>query len=104
MSTGRKCTVCARTETPLWRAGPHGPKTLCNACGVRWKKGKLSGYPPPAESIRVTKKIDKKQNRKPVNGLSEELARKLMKQRFEVLLRAATLLDLVTAETSQSAV
>lgn len=24
--------------TPVWRAGPHGPKTLCNACGVRYMK------------------------------------------------------------------
>lgn len=32
------CVHCNTTETPLWRAGPAGPKTLCNACGVRWKK------------------------------------------------------------------
>jgi len=62
------------------------------------------GYPPPAETIRVTKKIDKRANRKPVTSQSEELARKLMKQRFEVLLKAATLLDLVPTETSQRAV
>ena len=24
--------------TPVWRAGPSGPKTLCNACGVRYMK------------------------------------------------------------------
>lgn len=24
--------------TPVWRAGPEGPKTLCNACGVRYMK------------------------------------------------------------------
>jgi hypothetical protein len=24
--------------TPVWRAGPQGPKTLCNACGVRYMK------------------------------------------------------------------
>eukprot|EP00737_Agarophyton_chilense_P004641 gb/GEZJ01006010.1/.p1 GENE.gb/GEZJ01006010.1/~~gb/GEZJ01006010.1/.p1 ORF type:complete len:414 (+),score=18.87 gb/GEZJ01006010.1/:620-1861(+) len=33
-----RCVHCHTTETPLWRAGPAGPKTLCNACGVRWKK------------------------------------------------------------------
>lgn len=33
-----QCVHCHTTETPLWRAGPSGPKTLCNACGVRWKK------------------------------------------------------------------
>lgn len=33
-----RCVHCRTTETPLWRAGPAGPKTLCNACGVRWKK------------------------------------------------------------------
>ncbi|CAN8071257.1 unnamed protein product [Agarophyton chilense] len=36
-----QCVHCHSTETPLWRAGPDGPKTLCNACGVRYKKGKL---------------------------------------------------------------
>lgn len=36
-----RCVVCGVTDTPLWRSGPKGPKTLCNACGVRWKKGKL---------------------------------------------------------------
>lgn len=34
----QRCVHCAATQTPLWRAGPAGPKTLCNACGVRWKK------------------------------------------------------------------
>ena len=35
---GRACTQCHAQQTPVWRAGPHGPKTLCNACGVRWMK------------------------------------------------------------------
>ncbi|KAL1839873.1 hypothetical protein VTJ49DRAFT_1059 [Mycothermus thermophilus] len=25
-------------ESPEWRKGPNGPKTLCNACGLRWAK------------------------------------------------------------------
>jgi len=33
-----RCVQCDVTETPLWRSGPAGPKTLCNACGVRYKK------------------------------------------------------------------
>ena len=32
------CTQCNATSTPVWRAGPFGHKTLCNACGVRWMK------------------------------------------------------------------
>jgi len=30
--------------TPQWRAGPSGPKTLCNACGVKHKKGLPLAY------------------------------------------------------------
>ncbi|KAK9735523.1 hypothetical protein RND81_04G210200, partial [Saponaria officinalis] len=36
-----KCTHCEATKTPQWREGPLGPKTLCNACGVRFKAGRL---------------------------------------------------------------
>lgn len=31
----KACTGCHTTRTPQWREGPSGPKTLCNACGVR---------------------------------------------------------------------
>ncbi|KAK9838693.1 hypothetical protein WJX74_001502 [Apatococcus lobatus] len=31
----RMCQGCGTTSTPLWRNGPAGPKTLCNACGTR---------------------------------------------------------------------
>jgi PAS domain S-box-containing protein len=27
------CTDCGTLESPEWRRGPSGPKTLCNACG-----------------------------------------------------------------------
>ncbi|XP_042414670.1 GATA transcription factor 23-like isoform X1 [Zingiber officinale] len=34
----RACSNCSTTKTPLWRSGPHGPKSLCNACGIRQRK------------------------------------------------------------------
>ncbi|KAI8357329.1 MADB protein [Choanephora cucurbitarum] len=36
--TERICADCGRTDAPEWRRGPKGPKTLCNACGLRWAK------------------------------------------------------------------
>ncbi|RMZ56412.1 hypothetical protein APUTEX25_004635, partial [Auxenochlorella protothecoides] len=33
------CLNCGCHSTPQWRCGPLGPRTLCNACGVRFKKG-----------------------------------------------------------------
>lgn len=35
---GRTCMHCNATQTPEWRTGPNGKGTLCNACGLRWKK------------------------------------------------------------------
>lgn len=37
----RRCSHCQVQKTPQWRTGPLGPKTLCNACGVRFKSGRL---------------------------------------------------------------
>jgi len=30
------CTDCGTLDSPEWRKGPNGPKTLCNACGRMW--------------------------------------------------------------------
>ncbi|KAG0327541.1 GATA-binding factor 2 [Dissophora globulifera] len=37
----KRCGYCDCTTTPMWRRGPNGPSTLCNACGVKWKHGKI---------------------------------------------------------------
>ncbi|XP_022747637.1 GATA transcription factor 5-like [Durio zibethinus] len=37
----RRCSHCQVQKTPQWRTGPLGAKTLCNACGVRYKSGRL---------------------------------------------------------------
>jgi hypothetical protein len=31
----KACMQCGTTRTPVWREGPYGLKTLCNACGVK---------------------------------------------------------------------
>ncbi|KAL6566771.1 hypothetical protein OROMI_015175 [Orobanche minor] len=46
----KKCTHCEVTKTPQWREGPLGPKTLCNACGVRYRSGRLFPEYRPAAS------------------------------------------------------
>ncbi|KAL0061467.1 white collar 2 type of transcription factor [Marasmius tenuissimus] len=43
------CVTCGRTDSPEWRKGPLGPKTLCNACGLRWAKQMRKTDDPPAE-------------------------------------------------------
>lgn len=34
----RICTSCGTTNSPEWRKGPSGIKTLCNACGLRYAR------------------------------------------------------------------
>ncbi|KAL3629552.1 hypothetical protein CASFOL_026774 [Castilleja foliolosa] len=46
----KRCSHCQATKTPQWREGPMGPKTLCNACGVRHRSGRLLPEYRPAAS------------------------------------------------------
>ncbi|KAK4482147.1 hypothetical protein RD792_009288 [Penstemon davidsonii] len=34
----RSCSDCKTTRTPVWRGGPDGPRSLCNACGIKYTK------------------------------------------------------------------
>ncbi|CAA0839522.1 GATA transcription factor 4 [Striga hermonthica] len=70
----RRCSHCQAEKTPQWRAGPNGPRSLCNACGVRYKSGRLlPEYRPVASPSFDSKKhsnfhrkiVEKKQ----VNGV-----------------------------------
>lgn len=35
------CVSCGTRNTPQWRRGPDGELNMCNACGVRLRKGTL---------------------------------------------------------------
>ncbi|CAA6655390.1 unnamed protein product [Spirodela intermedia] len=60
----RRCWHCATEETPQWRAGPEGPKTLCNACGVRYKSGRLVPEYRPASSPTFSSELHSNSHRR----------------------------------------
>ncbi|CAI9776065.1 unnamed protein product [Fraxinus pennsylvanica] len=63
---GRRCLHCQADKTPQWRAGPMGPKTLCNACGVRYKSGRLLPEYRPASSPTFSSTLHSNSHRKVV--------------------------------------
>ncbi|KAJ0244381.1 GATA transcription factor 15 [Hirschfeldia incana] len=71
----KSCAICGTSKTPLWRSGPTGPKSLCNACGIRNKKKK---------STVVKKKKNHNGNPKLGDSLKQrlvELGKEVMMQR-----------------------
>jgi hypothetical protein len=60
----RKCSHCGVQKTPQWRAGPMGAKTLCNACGVRYKSGRLLPEYRPACSPTFSSELHSNHHRK----------------------------------------
>ena len=60
----RRCTHCGVDKTPQWRAGPMGSKTLCNACGVRYKSGRLLPEYRPAGSPTFISHVHSNSHRK----------------------------------------
>ncbi|PIA28510.1 hypothetical protein AQUCO_06900048v1 [Aquilegia coerulea] len=60
----RRCAHCGTEETPQWRMGPMGPKTLCNACGVRYKSGRLVPEYRPASSPTFNSQVHSNSHKK----------------------------------------
>ncbi|KAI7731110.1 hypothetical protein M8C21_011346 [Ambrosia artemisiifolia] len=60
----RRCSHCLVQKTPQWRAGPLGAKTLCNACGVRYKSGRLLPEYRPACSPTFSSDVHSNNHRK----------------------------------------
>ncbi|KAL6711415.1 hypothetical protein ACN47E_004349 [Coniothyrium glycines] len=55
-----RCHSCNRAETPEWRRGPDGARTLCNACGLHYAKltRKMGGKQAMTSSNLRPKSID----------------------------------------------
>lgn len=60
----KQCSHCGVQKTPLWRTGPLGEKTLCNACGVRFKSGRLLPEYRPASSPTFSTGLHSNSHRK----------------------------------------
>jgi hypothetical protein len=60
----RRCSHCGVQKTPQWRTGPQGAKTLCNACGVRFKSGRLLPEYRPACSPTFVSSVHSNSHRK----------------------------------------
>lgn len=59
-----QCSHCGAQKTPQWRAGPRGAKTLCNACGMRYKSGRLLPEYRPAASPTFSSELHSNSHRK----------------------------------------
>ncbi|CAK9145623.1 unnamed protein product [Ilex paraguariensis] len=95
----KTCADCGTTKTPLWRGGPAGPKSLCNACGIRSRKKRraILGVnnkedKKPKKTSTTTTTIGNIQNQKPSssnngNKLGDSVKRKLFSIGREMVLQ-----------------
>ncbi|KAK4521370.1 MAP kinase kinase Wis1 [Mucor velutinosus] len=110
----KKCSYCARKTTPMWRRGPAGPGTLCNACGVKWRHGKIlcdhsATETAASPSIATTENVD------PLNTTESNSTRSKrkytrsteppqpVKKKQKKITKKDAIIDLVQDETSESA-
>ncbi|KAE8679276.1 GATA transcription factor 23 [Hibiscus syriacus] len=104
------CTDCKTTKTPLWRGGPAGPKSLCNACGIRYRKKRrammglnkglekkrkkeISDFSHSSSNTYTNDDGDKKLINYSFNGLSKTVKVRLYALGSEVLLQSSSSLS-----------
>ncbi|PHT49766.1 GATA transcription factor 5 [Capsicum baccatum] len=78
----RRCSHCGVQKTPQWRTGPMGAKTLCNACGVRFKSGRLLPEYRPACSPTFSSERHSNNHRKVLEMRQKKAGLALPVQRF----------------------
>lgn len=69
-NTHMRCLHCSATDTPEWRKGPVGPTTLCNACGLFYKKLIRKFGDDTADVIMKARQIDNPHDRKVPKGVT----------------------------------
>jgi hypothetical protein len=58
------CRHCGTSETPEWRRGPDGARTLCNACGLYHAKMVKRNGPLAAAEILKRKQMEQQQHQR----------------------------------------
>ncbi|ESQ55841.1 hypothetical protein EUTSA_v10026300mg [Eutrema salsugineum] len=59
--TKKTCVDCGTNRTPLWRGGPAGPKSLCNACGIKSRKKRQAALGIRQEDNKIKSKTSNNQ-------------------------------------------
>lgn len=84
----KQCLYCGSKSTPMWRRGPQGAGTLCNACGVKWKHGKIlcgSDAPPVLPHTASNQiKVEKKKRKYGNANKKEKRSKAITKKRLSV--------------------
>jgi hypothetical protein len=94
----KTCVDCGTSKTPLWRGGPAGPKSLCNACGIRSRKKRRSILGINKEDRKLMTSSKKISNGNGVGSsssssnqrLGDNLKQRLMELGKEVLMQRST--------------
>ncbi|KAI8877025.1 hypothetical protein K501DRAFT_326748 [Backusella circina FSU 941] len=106
-----RCSYCSTKHTSMWRPGPNGQGTLCNACGIQWNNGDILKDAPvisPEEEKQILK--EKKERERILVKLEEEKQErerqraqvKLEKQSSDVVLETRKQQPTASSSTSKS--
>ncbi|KAJ8529584.1 hypothetical protein K7X08_036419 [Anisodus acutangulus] len=80
------CSDCKTTKTPLWRSGPSGPKSLCNACGIKYRKKKRS-------PVGLSKGLEKKKEKLVSNSKEDKIGSKILRVKLMMLGKEVVILQ-----------
>ncbi|GFZ21763.1 GATA transcription factor 16 [Actinidia rufa] len=83
----KTCADCGTNKTPLWRGGPAGPKSLCNACGIRSRKKRRALLGVNKGSTEEDKKLKNSIKNNHKGKLGNTLRRKLLALGKEVVVQ-----------------
>ncbi|KAF5465409.1 GATA transcription factor 15-like [Juglans microcarpa x Juglans regia] len=84
----KTCADCGTSKTPLWRGGPAGPKSLCNACGIRSRKKRRATLGLNKEDKRPKKTSICRSNSN--TKIGDNLKQRLLALGREVLMQRST--------------